>query len=160
MQEGGLAADRPSSAPCAVADDGRPAFEEGAAALPLAAARFYTACLTEALAAIHRRACAMLSRAMERASRAGYGMPQVLGGRATAPHVMRELASMMIETDAREAGMRTRPIVLPESSIPRALMLRSLQTMPNCASLLLVRSCIEGVVQFAADSMFEAHEQQ
>jgi len=48
-------------------------------------------------------------------------------------------------------------MMLSESTIPRALMLRSLDAVPSRASLLLVRSCIDGVVQFAADAMFEAH---
>ena len=55
-----------------------------------------------ALAAIHRRDCSMLGRAMARTARAGYSMPQVLGARATAPHVMREFCAMMLEAEAHE----------------------------------------------------------
>lgn len=112
-----------------------------------------------ALAAIHRRDCSMLGRAMARTARAGYSMPQVLGARATAPHVMREFCAMMLEAEAHETGACARlpPMMLSESTIPRALMLRSLDAVPSRASLLLVRSCIDGVVQFAADAMFEAH---
>ena len=96
---------------------------------------------------------------MARTARAGYSMPQVLGARATAPHVMREFCAMMLEAEAHETGACARlpPMMLSESTIPRALMLRSLDAVPSRASLLLVRSCIDGVVQFAADAMFEAH---